>query len=193
MAQAQPGDTIMITGTCNETVMVNKDGITLDGGGAAIIDGDGADAPVIAVYGQRNVVIRGLTVQNGRRGVFADRGAAVWLEDVTARNNGTGISIRGNSSATFAGTIMSNDNKIEVGIGVLQSTIWSENVTLVQANGNPEGGISLSRGAQMFLTGAHKIEVMGNGGLSGVLCYLDSSLSVVATHGACHRLPGIEQ
>ena len=196
MSTAQPGDTISITGTCNETVMVTKDGITLDGGDTAIIDGGDTDDPVIAVYGQRNVVIRGLTVQNGRQGVFADRGAAVWLEDVTARNNGAGISIRGNSSATFAGTIMSNDNKIEGGIDVLQSTIWSENVTLVQANDNPEGGISLSRGAQIFLTGARKIEVMRNGGLSGVLCYLDSSLSVVATHGSqlgCYRLPGVKQ
>ena len=184
LSEAQPGDTIMITGTCNETVDVNKDGITLDGGGAAVIDGGGADTPVIAVYGQRNVVIRGLTVRNGRQGIFADRGAAVWLENVTARNNGAGISIRGNSSATFAGAIVSNDNNLEGGIDVLQSSVWSEDVTMVQANRNPEGGISLSRGAQMFLAGARKIEVKENGGLSGILCYLDSSLSVVSTHGA---------
>ena len=155
MVQAQPGDTIMITGTCNETVMVDKDGITLDGGGTAIIDGDGADVPVIAVYGQRNVVIRGLTVQNGRQGVFADRGTAVWLEDVTARNNGAGISIRGNSSATFAGTvIMANDNKIlKYGIDLCFSPLSGQkNVTLVQANGNPLRAAShSSRGAQMFL------------------------------------------
>ena len=103
-------------------VVVNKDGITLDGGGTAIIDGSGTaiidvggttEGAVIGVNGQRNVVIRGLTVRNGRRGIAADRGAAVWLEDVTARSNGTGIVIAGNSSATFAGEIRGNDNSVE--------------------------------------------------------------------------------
>ena len=188
MSQAQPGDTIAITGTCNETVMVDKDGITLNGGGTAIIDGGGADAPVIAVYGHQNVVIRGLTVQNGWRGVMADRGAAVWLEDVTARNNRSGISIHGNSSATFTGTIMSSDNDIDTGIEVRQSSIAAEDVTLVQANRNAVSGISLHRGAQMLLANASKVEVTGNGGFTGILCYLDCSLSIVATRGVATSL-----
>ena len=192
MAQAQPGDTITITGTCNETVEVNKDGITLDGEGTAIIDGGGADVPVIAVYGQRNVVIKGLTVQNGRRGVLADRGAAVWLEDVIARGNGAGISIHGNSSATFAGAVMANDNKIESGIDLLQSTAWSEDASLIQANNNAEDGIALSRGAQMFLFGVSRIEVNQNGGFNGVLCYLDSSLSIASTGSTTFQVAGNE-
>ena len=161
MVQAQPGDTIMITGTCNETVMLNKDGITLDGGGTAIIDGGGADVPVIAVYGHQNVVIRGLTVQNGQQGVLAHRGAAVWLEDVTAQDNGAGIMIHGNSSATFAGAIMANDNNTERGIDLAQSSIWAEDVVL-HANGNALTGIAIHRGAQMLLLGASKVEVKDN-------------------------------
>ena len=188
MSQAQPGDTIAITGTCNETVMVDKDGITLDGGGTAIIDGSGAEAPVIAVYGHQNVVIKGLTVRNGQYGVLADRGAAVWLEDVTARDNGSGISIQGNSSATFAGAIMSNDNDIDTGIEVRQSSIAAVDVTLVQASRNAVSGISLHRGAQMLLADASKVEVIGNGGFTGILCYLDCSLSIVATRGVATSL-----
>ena len=187
MSQAQPGDTIAITGTCNETVMVDKDGITLNGGGTAIIDGGGADAPVIAVYGQQNVVIRGLTVQKGQQGVLADRGAAVWLEDVTAQNNGSGIAIRGNSSATFAGTIMSNGNNLFDGIEVRQSSIWAEDVVL-QANGNASSGISLHRGARMIIVNASKVEVTGNVGSFGILCYLDSSLSVISARGVATNL-----
>ena len=145
-----------------------------------MIDGGGA-APAIAVHGQRNIVIRGLTVQNGQQGVLADRGAAVWLEDVTAQYNATGITIRGNSSATFTGTISANDN--DLGMDLNQSTIWSEDVTLLQTNGNPNGGIALHRGAQMFLTGARKIEMTGNGGFA-VTCYLNSSLNIISTHGA---------
>ena len=33
MSASGPGDTIMISGTCNEAVVVNNDGITLDGAG----------------------------------------------------------------------------------------------------------------------------------------------------------------
>ena len=179
MPAAQPGDTITITGTCNETVVVNKDGITLDGGGTAIIDGGGADAPVIAVYGQQNVVIRGLTVQNGQQGVMADRGAAVWLEDVTAQNNGLGIFINGNSSATFAGTIRGNDNNALSGIEVRQSTLGADNLALVQANGNAQSGIVIHRGSQMlfFEEANSHIEVKNNTGI-GLLCYLDCSVNI---------------
>ena len=181
LSTAQPGDTIKITGTCSETVIVNKDGVTLDGGGTAIIDGGGADVPVIAVYGQRNVVIRGLTVQNGGRGVLADRGAAVWLEDVTARDNHAGITISGNSNATLAGAILANDNKPEVGIDLHQSTIWAQDV-MVQANRNAADGIALHRGAQMFLIGASQVEAKANG-YGGILCYLECSVSVVSSSG----------
>ena len=37
MAQARPGDTIRVTGECAENVVVDKDGITLDGGDTAVI------------------------------------------------------------------------------------------------------------------------------------------------------------
>ena len=182
MPAAQPGDTITITGTCNETVAVNKDGITLDGGGMAVIDGGGADVPVIAVYGHQNVVIRGLTVQKGQHGVMADRGAAVWLEDVTAQDNGGGIAIRGNSSATLAGTIRGNDNNLESGIEVRQSTLFAENVTLVQTNGNAEGGILVHRGSQvqMVFTGGGEMEVKNNGGFTGLLCSFDCIVNLIS-------------
>ena len=65
MDEAQPGGTIMITGTCNEAVVVNKDGITLDGGGSAVIDGAGIDRWAVDVTGRQKVTIEGLTVQNG--------------------------------------------------------------------------------------------------------------------------------
>ena len=63
--EAGPGDTIMITGTCNEAVVVNKDDITLDGGGSAVIDGAGLDLWAVDVTGRQKVTIEGLTVLNG--------------------------------------------------------------------------------------------------------------------------------
>lgn len=52
----------MISGTCNENGVVDKDGITLDGQGSGY-DGMNADAAALLIKDRRNVTIRGLTVQ----------------------------------------------------------------------------------------------------------------------------------
>ncbi len=41
LARAEPGDTIRVTGTCVERVSIKTDRITLDGQGAATLDGGG--------------------------------------------------------------------------------------------------------------------------------------------------------
>ena len=87
MAQAQPGDTIMISGTCNEAVVVNIDGITLDGQGSAVIDGMNADTAALLIKGRRNVTVRGLTVQNGLNNIKIVETGAAWLKDVTVQNS----------------------------------------------------------------------------------------------------------
>ena len=121
MQQAQPGDTIMIAaGTCNEAVVVNKDGITLAGAGqdSTVIDGDNIDASVILVKGQQNVTIKDLTVQNGLIGVHVGLGASAWLENVTAKdsrykaghNSGFGILIANSSEAILTGNIVASGN-----------------------------------------------------------------------------------
>ena len=115
---AQPGDTIMITGTCSEAVVVNKGGITLDGGGSAVIDAMNFDDAAIFVDGRQNVTIKGLTVQNGLFGIKLVEGAAAWLEDVTAQNSriksghdsGNGIMVVQSASIVLAGTIIVDDN-----------------------------------------------------------------------------------
>ena len=158
MSQAQPGDTLMITGTCSESVVVDKDGITLDGGGSAVIDGSGVDASVIAVIGHQNVTIKGLTVQNGLNGIYIAQGAAAWLENVTAQDSrfqsgyrsGSGIVVNGSSSVLLTGTIVAKDNAwngIVVYSGSIADVVGEASViegmrfprTSIQASGNGEG------------------------------------------------------
>jgi nitrous oxidase accessory protein NosD len=43
LEKATPGETIQVSGTCQEAVTIITDRITLDGGGSAIIDGRGAE------------------------------------------------------------------------------------------------------------------------------------------------------
>ena len=159
--EAQSGDTIEITGTCNEAVVVSKDGITLDGGGSAVIDGAGIDRWAVDVTGRQKVTIEGLTVQNGHAiGIHITESSGVWMQDVTVRNtrrhkdyaaDGHGIFVGHASSVVLTGTIVADSN---AGNGIIlwqgASGLAVGNFTprgspfpraSVQANGNGENGI----------------------------------------------------
>ena len=163
---AQPGDTILITGTCNEAVVVNKDGMTLDGGGSAVIDGAGIDRWAIDVTGRQKVTIKGLTVQNGHaNGIAITESSGVWMQDVSVRNtrrhkdqdsNGDGIFVGHASSAVLTGSIVADGN---AGHGIM---VWQGGNILVMGNFTPRG-ISFPRASvQANGNGEHGIFVAGS-------------------------------
>ena len=162
MAQAQPGDTIEITGTCNENVVVDRDGITLDGGGTAMIDAAGFDKSAIAVIGHQNVTIKGFTVQNGLMGIHVAQGAAVWLEAVTAQNarskdghvSGHGIFVADASNAILTGAIVANSNG---GSGI---QVWGSSKVGVAGNLFIEGSRMPPASLQANDNGSNGIEVV---------------------------------
>ena len=197
MSQAQPGDTIRISGTCREAVVVDKDGITLDGRGSAVVDGSNADAAAILIQGRQNVTVKGLTVQNGLNGIKIVGGAAAWLEDVTVRGsrvreghaNGDGISVGDSASVVLTGAIVANDN---AGRGILvwnsSSAIVNGNVVVdgkplpratLQANGNGDMGILVGMSSALSAFGGDRapttIEANDNG-LSGIQLVHSSSV-----------------
>ena len=164
MDEAQPGDTIMITGTCNEAVVVNKDDITLDGGDTAVIDAMDFDAPTISINGYQNVVIKGLTVQNGLSGVRLAESAVAWLEDVTALGSrsksgyesGNGIVAYTSSTVVLTGAVVANDNAAH-GIGAgSASTVAVLGNYVVEGNRSPRVSIAASG------NGGHGIDIQGN-------------------------------
>jgi hypothetical protein len=66
-----PGDTLIVSGTCNENVVIGEGhrNITIDGRGTATIDGSGdPNAPTVLIRG-RSVAIKGFTIVGGRHGV----------------------------------------------------------------------------------------------------------------------------
>lgn len=103
---AQPGRTIQLTGTCRERITITTDGLTLDGHGTAVIEGEGAGPfpsnfdPVVTIDGAHRITLRGLTVQNSPgEGILAKNGASFRLEHLTAHNNGNfGIALFANST-----------------------------------------------------------------------------------------------
>ncbi len=167
MSRAHPGSTIVISGTCEEAVVVTHDGITLDGGGTAVIDGMNEDAAAIKIRGQQNVTIKGLTVQNGLNGVKIVETAAAWLEDVTIQgsrfkaghDSGHGIVVAGSASVVLTGNVVASDND-DIGIGAWNSSsiFVIGNITIdgdplpqasLEANGNGNSGILIARGSSL--------------------------------------------
>jgi hypothetical protein len=63
-------DTINVTGTCNENLLVdnNKMKVYLEGGGTAIIHGVDTSRPVVDVRG-KGILIEGFTITGGRSGI----------------------------------------------------------------------------------------------------------------------------
>ncbi len=82
--RAGPGDTINVSGDCFERITVGTDGVTIDGGGTASIDGNSlVGAQSLVVVEARNVRIQNITVTN---------------------SPGSGIDVRSNGSAIIEGT-----------------------------------------------------------------------------------------
>lgn len=107
---ALPGDRIEVVGTCNESVTISTDGITLDGAGDATIDGGGATA--LTVDGVQRVIINGITVRNGLMGVFGRGGASFSLSNIVVKDSAVaGIQLEGNSSLEIF-DVVSKDNGV---------------------------------------------------------------------------------
>jgi hypothetical protein len=109
---AQPGDTIRVRGTCEETVTMTTDRVTLDGGGEAVLQGPGGGQPgdvsegLLNIVGVRGVEIRGFTVQHSAAdGINGRQGAAFTVRDVhVLQSTDDGIEVTETSTVRFLGT-----------------------------------------------------------------------------------------
>jgi parallel beta-helix repeat protein len=158
---ADPGDTVLVQGTCTENLFFpeGKDRLTLDGGGTAtivaataaedtvLVRGRGITITGFTIRGGRDVVtvswggnafLDGNTVENGARfGIhLAQMGAAVIINNVVQNNVGGGIVVPGGSFA-FIGFKSSFD------------TVASPNII----QNNLASGISLVRNATARISG----------------------------------------
>lgn len=125
---AQLGDTIRVTGTCTETITITTDDVTIEGHNNAVVDGQGMKQNVITIDGARRVTIKQVTVQHGDNGIYAQRGASVILDGVTAQDNAddvlrsgktqltarnnkqAGVAVFSNASGTFLGAVTAEGN-----------------------------------------------------------------------------------
>ncbi|MBI2987513.1 MAG: right-handed parallel beta-helix repeat-containing protein, partial [Deltaproteobacteria bacterium] len=97
-------DILLVSGTCNENIVIRDDvlRIPLDGQGTATISGPDATLDTIDVRG-RGITIRGFNVTGGRDGIRIFRGGtAANIDGNSIQSTGrNGISVSRNSSASI--------------------------------------------------------------------------------------------
>jgi parallel beta-helix repeat protein len=166
----KPGDTLVVSGTCNENVDIGDEfqRITLDGQNTAVINGD-ASAHAVTVRG-RGITIRGFTVTGGSpQGINVQDGGSAVIDGNVVRNNArNGIGVFRSSSADIihntidhngvAGIVVDSTSSARIGwAGPPNNRVSLPNT--IQDNGSH--GIQVIRGssAQIYTN-----TIQGNGG-----------------------------
>jgi Right handed beta helix region/Periplasmic copper-binding protein (NosD) len=110
--ELKPGDTLIVSGTCNENVVIGEGrrNITIDGRGTATINGSGnPNAPAVRIRG-RGITIKGFTIIGGRHGVQFIRGGTGTVDGNLIRNaTAHGVGVHNNSSAEIVDNTIENN------------------------------------------------------------------------------------
>jgi parallel beta-helix repeat protein len=182
----KPGDTLLVSGTCNENLDIGEEvhRITLDGRGTATINGD-SSASAVSVTGT-GITIRGFVITGGApQGVFvSDGGSAVIDGNTIQYADRNGIAVFRNSSADIvnntiqnnplAGIAIQSNSSARIGwLGPPNNRVSAPNT--IQNNGAQ--GVQVYRGssAQIFSN------TIQNNGSHGVLVDRNAQAEI----GAC--------
>jgi hypothetical protein len=178
LEKAEPGDTIRLTGTCFERVTITTNRITLDGQGAAILDGARSSAGefdgVITIDGARGVIIQGLTVQHGTgKGVFGKRGAAFSVRNATLQDNGySGIAVRESSTAEISDCRVLRNMDVGIIVEIGSSAVFKGSI---EVRDNPVGGVGINGTSIVEMRGA-RVNVSNNA--FGIIAGSNSQIAV---------------
>lgn len=177
----RPGDTMVISGTCNENVFFSSltgqyNGLTLDGQGTATIAGPDSTLNVVELTGVSSFTIRGLTITGGNDGIAINTGSIVAIDTVVVQGVGRhGIHFQRGSSDGYVvnSTIQNNpgngiviNENSYVRVGFTDGVGASQGATgpcVIQNNGGY--GIRVQRGASARVY-TNTISYNGNNGIN---------------------------
>ncbi len=201
LAGAAAGDTVLISGTCNESVAVTIDHITLDGQGSATITA--GFAPGVSVDGAQGVVVQGLTLQGSLFGLEVSSqgsaslvdttsqfnivigarvtgGSSLLLENATLSGNDTfGLEVSRASEVRMTGTIAIANNGL-FGVNLADASSLSVAEADVRVSGNVLG-IQISVGSSAFLTDAQSVVNTSDNDTTGFTVNSGSTLFLFAS------------
>ena len=158
--RATPGETIVVSGTCRENVLVppTKDQLTIDGGGSGVIDAPDLAVNALQVRGPRAVTVRALTVRGGRAGIDVSRGATAVIDGNTIEATGrNGITLGSFATANIfnntiqdnasAGILVTGSAFGFIGFATADDAVASPNV--IRRNGTHGISLTLSSSARI--------------------------------------------
>lgn len=209
---ARENSEIVVQGTCNEQILITKDGLRITGRDGAIIDGATSATQfegTVTVRGARNVHLSGLTVQNGTdQGVVIAAGSTATLTDLTLTGHQTtGLSVDasyvelanvesfGNvsgadfftSSTVIAKGPLSVHNNAGPGLAVNLNSVLELRGSIVDAYENGADGITLVNDSDIVILSFPEsqgsgINARANGAVG--IFVANSSLAVVGSNFA---------
>jgi hypothetical protein len=156
----KPGDTLLVSGTCNENLVIGEEvhRITLDGQGTAAINAD-SSAHAISVTGT-GITIRGFVITGGSpQGINVSDGGAAVIDGNTIQYAGrNGIGVFRNSSADIINNTIQNS-------GLAGIAVQSNSTARIGWLGPPNNRVSLPNTIQ-------------NNGTQGIQVYRGSSAQI---------------
>ncbi len=158
---AQPGDFVMVSGTCNENVLIRNDTqrIAIQANGSATLNGPSSSEPTLNVRG-KSVVIQGFTITGGSRGVQVNRNSNAVITDNTIQaTGGDGVIVDELAFAVIKNNVIQNNpgNGILVSenavarIGFLHPEDTAASPNTINNNGGR--GIMVSRSSSARIIG----------------------------------------
>ena len=168
--ELKPGDTLLVSGTCNENVVIPEEvhRITLDGQGTATINGPDSTRDTITVRG-RGITIKGFSITGGNSGINVFRGGTATINGNLLQNTGLhGINIGNGSFATVINNTINNNPVHGIFIATGSANIGFRagdsvaSPNIIQNNGN--SGIGLGDSSSARIDG-NTITGNGNAGI----------------------------
>ena len=192
----KPGDTLMLTGTCNENLVIPEEivRVSLEAQGKATINGPDTSIPTVVVSG-RAISIKGLTVTGGRDGIVVTRGGQAVIDGNTIQGAARfGIQVNQSSFANIVNNTIQNNQSsgINVGgssyatIGFFTTSDKTASPNIIQNNG--QHGINVSRSSNARITGN---TIRGNK-LNGVMVSRVSQADITSSTIDANGMSGID-
>jgi len=192
----KPGDTLSVTGRCNENLVIPEETarVVLDGQGKATINGQDPAIPTVEVRG-RGITIKGFTFNGGRDGIVVNRGGQAIIDGNTVQGAARfGVQVNQTSFAIIVNNTVQNNqaNGVIVGgssyaiIGFFSTFDKAASPNTVQNNG--QNGISVQRSANARITG----NTIRNNKLNGVIVSRGSQADITSSTIDGNGMSGVD-
>src|SRR5262245_23029605 len=123
---------IQISGTCNESILIDRSDVILAGNAGATISGTDPAVNVVNVTASR-VTLDGITVTGGRSGIVGDGSSGLMVRNTVVRNTGrTGINYAHGASGIVDAATAQNNPRDGIAIESASATVIN---SLVSQNG----------------------------------------------------------